>query len=448
MPWCEKVGDSRALADYYLSLWLSCMERYEPSRFVHRYRCGSSCRRTIDCPFWYGSFLDLVACLCSYQQVLSFLFLIYGALLFSHNVIAFSGNQAVYLDGMLGRGEISTSADNVFDIGDGVADTSVSVSSWVKFDSFTGNQEVFSHHIPLSNSAAGRKISLYVRNTGGVVFGVSDGTDLLRCEHPTTLTAGQWHHISGSYKASSSSELSVWVDGQQSTYTSAHADCTQYPSSKWNIKINTLTTDIIKIGGYSTLSSIVNRFDGQIDELAVWSESMTDSQLQSIYNSGNYIADVTSVKSSNVLAYWKMNETSGNVAQDSSVNNADIDWVGTYSRVAPSWDVTPTATITPANSATNVSQSATVTIAFDHGVRKADDTELTNADLSSYITLKDSNVSGADIAYSATITSDKRTIAITPLVHFQVAKVCTWRLVLVWNDLIIVCRPPVRLSVW
>lgn len=343
------------------------------------------------------------------------------AILPAQATFAFSNNNVIELDSASGYGSISTTDDNVFDIGDGSADTSAAIAAWINLDTISGITEIFSFHTTGTNDAAGRRISLYVNGSGKLNFGVSDGTNLVRCYHPTTLSTNQWHHVAGTFDSSSASELTVWLDGVKHSYTSNTSECTVYPGSTWNVKINTNTNNVAYVGAYSG-SSFYKRFDGELDDLAVWGEALTDAELQSIYNDGHSVADVSTVKSSNLLAYWNMNETSGSSASDSSGNNTTITWNGTYSHVSSSWDVTPTATITPANSATNIAQNSTISIAFDYGVREADDSTLLNAELSNYITLKDTNSSGTDISYSATISSDKKLITITPSSNFSSAQ--------------------------
>ena len=74
----------------------------------------------------------------------------------------------------------------------------------------------------------------------------------------------------------------------------------------------------------------------------------------------------------------------------------------------------PTVTFDPANSDNDVQPSENITLTFNHAMRNTDDSALTNTNVDSLISLKVNNSSGADIAFDATIDSDKKVITINP----------------------------------
>ena len=74
----------------------------------------------------------------------------------------------------------------------------------------------------------------------------------------------------------------------------------------------------------------------------------------------------------------------------------------------------PTVTFDPANSDNDVQPSENITLTFNHAMRNTDDSALTNTNVDSLISLKVNNSSGADIAFNATIDSDKKVITINP----------------------------------
>ncbi len=79
----------------------------------------------------------------------------------------------------------------------------------------------------------------------------------------------------------------------------------------------------------------------------------------------------------------------------------------------------PTTTWSPANSATGVAVDSNVTLTFNEAARNIDDTALSNSNVDSLITLKATNSSGSDIAFDATIDSDKEVITINPTSDFS-----------------------------
>ena len=76
--------------------------------------------------------------------------------------------------------------------------------------------------------------------------------------------------------------------------------------------------------------------------------------------------------------------------------------------------LSPTVAFSPANSATGVLVGSNLTLTFNTAIRNTNDSALTDSNVDSLITLKTTNSSGSDIAFDATIDSDKKIITINP----------------------------------
>jgi len=74
----------------------------------------------------------------------------------------------------------------------------------------------------------------------------------------------------------------------------------------------------------------------------------------------------------------------------------------------------PTLTFTPADSDTGIAINSDITIAFNESVRNIDNSTLTDANVDSLITLKQTNANGSNIDFEAVINTDKKLITITP----------------------------------
>ena len=75
----------------------------------------------------------------------------------------------------------------------------------------------------------------------------------------------------------------------------------------------------------------------------------------------------------------------------------------------------PTVTFSPANGAIGVDISGNITITFSEAVRNSiNNTELTDSNIDSHITLKYNDASGSNIDFDATINTDKKVITINP----------------------------------
>ena len=82
-------------------------------------------------------------------------------------------------------------------------------------------------------------------------------------------------------------------------------------------------------------------------------------------------------------------------------------------------NIAPAITITPSDGATEVAKDANITIAFSEPIRKIDDSDLTDTNVDALITLKDTNVDGADISFDATVNTEKTAIIVNPTNNFS-----------------------------
>jgi methionine-rich copper-binding protein CopC len=100
-------------------------------------------------------------------------------------------------------------------------------------------------------------------------------------------------------------------------------------------------------------------------------------------------------------------DSSGNANTASSITFTAID------------SITPTLTFSPVSAATNVANDSNITITFTEAIRNTDDSALTDSNVDNLITLKETNSSGTDIAFDATIDSEKKIITINPNSDFS-----------------------------
>jgi len=135
------------------------------------------------------------------------------------------------------------------------------------------------------------------------------------------------------------------------------------------------------------------------------------------------VLDDGSVKSFGLNDYGQLGKentsTLGDASNEMGSDLAAIDLgtgldAATTSRSITTDLVAPTVTFTPVNGTMNVSSSASVLIAFNESVRNTDNSVLTDDNIDALITLKDTDASGSDIAFDATINSTKTLITIVP----------------------------------
>lgn len=120
------------------------------------------------------------------------------------------------------------------------------------------------------------------------------------------------------------------------------------------------------------------------------------------------------------------------IRQDSDTETPGMEMdelrVGTsWAEVTPSStiiDVTPPSfTVTPHNNDIDVAIDAPIVLTFDEAIRNIDDSEITDANLASLLTLKETDATGTDVAFTATIDADKKVITVTPSANFANSQV-------------------------
>ena len=137
-------------------------------------------------------------------------------------------------------------------------------------------------------------------------------------------SAGEWHHVVGRWKADGTVE--IWLDNVKGAVTDSYTG-------------SVTGTNIVRTGrGFSGAN-----FDGKIDEIALWSSELADSDIADLYNNGagiridkddSFATSDTSM-GTNLEALFHFDATSGSTAVDSSVNSntgtlnnmEDADWV-------------------------------------------------------------------------------------------------------------------------
>ena len=80
--------------------------------------------------------------------------------------------------------------------------------------------------------------------------------------------------------------------------------------------------------------------------------------------------------------------------------------------------IAPIGTFNPADGSSGVAVNSNITLTFDEAVRNLDDSALTDSNVDALITLKDTNASGSDIPFDATIDVAKEVITINPTSNF------------------------------
>jgi hypothetical protein len=157
---------------------------------------------------------------------------------------------------------VSDTADLKFDVGD------ISVSLWVSFDT-SGESHIFTKFSTGTSSFREIVLRQTSSSTIELIWYKSGGTSDVRFTHTQTLSTGTWYNVAVG-RDDSAGEIFIAIDGDKETLgTSTSAN-----SGSADINIG-------KLGG-----STNGPHNGQIDEIAVWHKYLTQTDLNTLYNSG------------------------------------------------------------------------------------------------------------------------------------------------------------------
>ena len=153
-----------------------------------------------------------------------------------------------------------------------------------------------------------------------------------------TYNDNAWHHVVVTNKTSGT--IDIYVDGTALTLGTGTGNYTNVTSSgNSGITMNNAAVGI-NMGYFAATTS--QYFDGLIDEVAIWDDVLTSSEVTAIYNNGAP-TDLTTdagnyASSANLQGHWRMEEGSGTSVADSSSNSnaATLNNSPTFSTTVPS----------------------------------------------------------------------------------------------------------------
>jgi PKD repeat protein len=188
-----------------------------------------------------------------------------------------------------------------------------SISAWFKTTSTAGGKIVGFGDTNTGNSSNYDR-HIYMDGSGRVYFGVYPGFSAT-VQSGAGLNDGNWHQVVGSL---SSSGMQLFIDGKQVAQRSDVTSAQSY-SGYW------------RIGGDTSWSG-ANYFAGSIDDVAVYPGPLSLSTVHQQYVDAGYGTPLqtaptdaygAAVYSGSPEFYWRLNDTNGSVAKDSSPVGAE-----------------------------------------------------------------------------------------------------------------------------
>ena len=181
----------------------------------------------------------------------------------------------------------------------------VTVSAWMKADALNpANQFIIA-----TNSSAGDNILMFGTQANTATLSFVDSEPLWR-DTPATVIDNTWHHIA--YVLDDSFDtVTIYVDGGQAL---------SFAST-----VSVDATDLFSLGQeYDAGPTTGDFYKGRLDDVRVYNYALSDTEIRRLHDP------------SGLIAHWKLDETSGTVAENDAtygydatlVNMDDSDWVG------------------------------------------------------------------------------------------------------------------------
>ena len=166
----------------------------------------------------------------------------------------------------------------------------VTMEAWIRGDMPSGNGFIYDR-IEVNDG-----FGLVVTNTGNLRLTINGGLQLATTS--AIVTDGLWHHVAGTYDRNAGM-MYVYIDGVVQD-SAVYASLITYSPEPRN-----------SIGGPGPGSVY---FNGEIDEVRIWNLARTSSEISS-YKDSCLQGDETGL-----IAYWKLEEGSGTLAADLTLN--------------------------------------------------------------------------------------------------------------------------------
>ena len=172
--------------------------------------------------------------------------------------------------------------------------SNASWSMWFKLDSVSINQMAVSQW---NNSSATNQMYVYIIGSSRIDVHLA-GVVAFRDATTVSLSTGTWYHFAATYDGSltGANICKAWLNGTQLTNSLT-------PSALANLKT---VTNSFEMGRRPT----GNYLDGKIDEVSIWTSTLTPTNVAAIYNSGTP-TDLTTSGISGLANYWRNGDNDG-----------------------------------------------------------------------------------------------------------------------------------------
>ena len=210
------------------------------------------------------------------------------------------------------------------------SDTIGSFVAWVYFETLNAPATYYVFFGSGDEGSANYNFYIYARYEAdtnhylAVVSEVAGNSDGVRGS--TALQTGQWYHI---VVTTTDSEWKLYVDGSLDNLTVFSGSNT----GEWFGDV--INRDNLTFGYGLQNAILADELIGYIDEIGLFSDSLSATDVTTYYNSGTCAYDLTN--ETNLVGYWKMNEGTGTTLTDAVSGTVVLDFAASTND--PSWSL-------------------------------------------------------------------------------------------------------------
>ncbi len=238
----------------------------------------------------------------------------------------------------------------------------------------------------------------------------------------STITSPNWNNFSATLDGKALSPDSI-----SNIITSTNEE-TPYNIYKYNYRLASYkTTTEIGSVDYPESAKSDYLFSSSYKDIDIFLTNLNDNNKYTLkflvltegtkktryYINDNLVADEPG-DADNTKDFNNISPVNGQISIKLTCNNAEGGRFTHLSVLEIEESVAPALNWTPENLAEHISTTSDITIAFDQAVRNIDDSEITDANVASLITLKETNLTGSNVAFTAIIDATKTVVTINP----------------------------------
>ena len=215
--------------------------------------------------------------------------------------------------------------DDLLNCGNGsslqITGNKITLEAWINVNEF--KSQPFAGSVIVKDQ--GSNSSGYMIRCGGngiINFNLGNGSWHEINSPANSIQLNSWHHVATTYDGSA---MKIFIDGELSAQTNIAG-----------LTIGNAVNSNLFVGESPAFPGRV--FNGKIDEVRIWNAARTQSQIQSTMNT-ILSSEYYSSPDSGLVGYWRMDEETGQTAEDLSFyeNNATLGTSANQDASDPTW---------------------------------------------------------------------------------------------------------------